>query len=69
MKPWTRNISQARSRYNLRPVLSQAGLAFSRKVEHEFARYLQRGKSMLQAWVKQESLSGKGQDLNTWLWY
>jgi len=50
-------------------VLSQAGLAFSRKVEHEFARYLQRGKSMLQAWVKQESLSGKGQDLNTWLRY
>ena len=69
INPWTRNITQARSRYNLRPVLSSDGMRFSRKVEEGFGRYLQRGKSMLQAWVKQEGLGSKGQDLNTWLRY
>ncbi|HIG55594.1 MAG TPA: hypothetical protein EYQ18_16770 [Candidatus Handelsmanbacteria bacterium] len=61
INPWTRNITQARSRYNLRPVVSSDGWAFSRKVEDGFARYLQRGKSMLQAWGKQEGLERQGQ--------
>lgn len=69
INPWTRNITQMRSRSNLRPVLSTYGPTFSRKVEEGFAGYLQRGKDMLHTWVKQEGLGSKGSDLNTWLRY
>lgn len=60
LQPRTRNITQVRSRHNLRPV-------FSARVEEKFGWYLRRSKDMLRSWVHQEGLGQRGSDLSAWV--
>ena len=63
----TRNITQVRSRHNLRPVFSVDGEAFSARVEEKFGWYLRRSKDILRSWVRWEGLGQKGSDLQAWV--
>ena len=67
LNPRTRNITQVRSRHNLKPVQTAAGDSFSPRVDERFAWFLNRGKDMLRAWVQQEQFRHRGNDLQAWI--
>ena len=65
--PRTRNVTQLRGKFNLKPVMSTRGVTFRSGLEEKYALYLYRVRDILRLWVRQENLGKRGDDLGSWL--